>query len=559
VPDDPANQAGAPRPEQSSSALLASGRRGPDARSARTRPTRLGQVVALVLVLGLAVTAVMSWTAHVLDRGTERRLLAHQTRQAASVITSAITGIVSPLQTALGIADATDGSVAGFRAWMTRETGAGKLFISTGLWHSDGTPVTALGARPGLGPAAIARLVRAAPATAPFLVRGIDVDGSPRVVYLLGSPGSAYVVYAERAIPANRRVPAESNPAFADLDFATYLGTRETPDALQTTDVADADLPLSGTVARETIPFGDQRLTLVTRPIGHLGGELNRDLPWIVLLGGVLLSALSALITGLLVRGRMTAETDARTITALYQQLDGSYREMRDTVELLQRALLPRYDPDIPGLEIASRYVAGARGVDIGGDWYTVVRIDDDHIAFAVGDVSGHGVEAAALMGRLHFTLRAYLLEGHGPDVALSMCSLDLDLARDGHMATALVGVGRLSDRSVLLASAGHLDPLVATGSDRSYLRVPTGQPLGIAQTTYAAAAHQLPPGATMFAFTDGLVERRGEAIDVGLQRLADAIEGDRSLSSELDDVLRRVTPEGSEDDIAILALRWTG
>ncbi|MGN6607682.1 MAG: PP2C family protein-serine/threonine phosphatase [Jatrophihabitans sp.] len=519
-------------------------------------------VVAPVVVLGLAVTAILAWTAHVIDRDTERTLLQHQTRQAAAVIESAITQNVNPLQTALGIANATQGSPSGFTDWMRTVVGSAPpaRFVDVSLWDVSGPPrqLASIGVPTGQSAGAVGRFAAGAPGVPTFRIAPLTTPTGQRIAYAVGSKGGRYAVYAERAIPANRRVPAESNPAFVGVHFATYIGTRESFAALQTTDRANSDLPLTGVVARERIDFGDRMLTLVTTPSGHLGGSLNADLPWLLIVGGVVLTALSALVAGQLVSGRATAESDARTISRLYEQLDDNYREMRTNVELLQRALLPRFDPDIPGLEVASRYVAGARGVDIGGDWYTVVPIDADRFAFAVGDVSGHGVEAAALMGRLRFTLRAYLLEGHAPEVALSMTSRDLDLRVDGHMATALVGLGSIRDRTVTLASAGHLAPLVVADGTREFLAVPTGRPLGIAPTQYVASTHVVPPGAAFLAFTDGLVERRGELIDDGMQRLADAVHGGRALSSELDDVLRTVTPSGSEDDIAILALRWT-
>ena len=144
----------------------------------------------------------------------------------------------------------------------------------------------------------------------------------------------------------------------------------------------------------------------------------------------------------------------------LYEQLGGLYGEQRTIAETLQQALLPRTNPSIPNLEIATRYVAGTVGVDIGGDWYSTLPIDDAHFAFVIGDVSGRGIDAASIMARLRFTIRAYLLEGHAPDTVLEMCSHQLDIEYDGHFATVLVGVGDLETRRVVLANAGHPRPI---------------------------------------------------------------------------------------------------
>jgi serine phosphatase RsbU (regulator of sigma subunit) len=380
-----------------------------------------------------------------------------------------------------------------------------------------------------------------------------------RVGYALANPAkSPYIVYAERAIPANRQVPVESNSAFADLYYATYLGSTTNSSALETTDIAVNRLPLSGYTVRETIPFGDSSLTLVTAPIGHLGGAFGAELPWILATGGIILTIAAAFVAGQLVRRRTAAETAAHTISGLYDQLDGLYGQQRTISETLQRAVLPQSNPVIPGLEIASRYVAGDLGVDIGGDWYSMIQVDDAHFAFVVGDISGHGVAAVAIMARMRFTLRAYLLEGHPPDVALGMSSRQLDINDDGHMATVLVGIGQLASREITLANAGHPSPLLVSANQPRFVSTVVGPPLGVATTSYESTTFVMEPGSALVAFTDGLVERRDEDIEIGLQRLAKAATpADRPLDLLLTEILADLTHEQSEDDTAILAFRW--
>lgn len=535
--------------------------------------------MATVGLLGLVVTSSVSWATWRIDRNVEHRLLQVQSRQAATVIQSAIVAIVSPLQTALGAALAANGNPAQFVRFMSSRTGPQGLFVSASLWRIDGgspEPVASAGEPAELAPdstAARTMVARALRSTT-FVVTAVSTGRLPRIGYALADRNDPrFAVYAERAIPANRRVPVESNSAFSDLHFATYLGATTRSAALQTTDVRLTQLPLSGRTARETIPFGDTTLTLVTSPVGALGGALGARLQWLLLGGGVLLTVAAALVAGQLVRRRVHAETDTATIAALYAELDGLYGEQRTISETLQHALLPQSNPAIAELEIASRYVAGARGVDVGGDWYSMIRLDDTHFAFVVGDVSGRGVDAAALMARIRFTLRAYLVEGHSPDTALEMCSAQVDILRDGHIVTVLVGTGDLVTRQITLANAGHLNPLLVSQGQQHFVDTAVGLPLGVQATSYTPTTLVMPPGSMLIAYTDGLIERRGEDLALGFRRLSDAatstehpidtepIDTEPIDAEPIDDVLTAIlstmTGGGSEDDIAILAFRW--
>ena len=123
-----------------------------------------------------------------------------------------------------------------------------------------------------------------------------------------------------------------------------------------------------------------------------------------------------------------------------------------------------------------------------------------------------------------------------------------------------LAGVGDTRNRQVTLANAGHLNPLQVTASGCAALATELGPPLGIRETTYAPATVTMPPGSTLLAFTDGLVERRGENIEDGMARLAAAAGGPvPSLDGLLSGLLAELARDGAEDDIAVLAFRWTG
>jgi serine phosphatase RsbU (regulator of sigma subunit) len=179
-------------------------------------------------------------------------------------------------------------------------------------------------------------------------------------------------------------------------------------------------------------------------------------------------------------------------------------------------------------------------------------------VAFVVGDVSGRGVSAAALMARLRFTMLAYLLEGHPPDAVLDMCARQIDITDDGHFATVLIGVVDLPSGVVTVANAGHPPPLVVTGAQASYASTLVGPPLGTWAARYETTSFEVPPSSMLLAYTDGLIERRGESLDVGLERLAVAAvraAGSPSLDAALDCVLELMVRGASEDDVALLAL----
>ena len=525
-------------------------------------PARATLIVALV---GLLITVAVAWTAWTINRHNEHRLLDVQTRQATAVVSTSILSLGDPLGTALALEGATGGSAQEFDQFASTLVGPHGPFVSAVLWKLEDSgwqPVAMVGASPLMAPYSqpAVSFIRKSSTSSTFVVTPVPLHDPRRVGYAIANPKSpGLAIYAERAIPANRVVPFEKGSAFSDLNFATYLGPTTSLSALATTDLPLAQLPIRGNVVTTSIPFGDSSVTLVTAPRGPLGGALGGALPWIFLVGGVVLTLGAAALTYQLVIRRRRAERDAQTIATLYEQLDGLYDEQRSIADTLQRALLPQRNPSIPNLEIASRYLAGTDGVEIGGDWFSLIEVDEHHFAFAVGDVSGKGVGAASIMARLRFTIRAYLMEGHPPDVVLGMCSRQLNVNRDGHLSTVLIGVGDIDSGVIALANAGHLNPLRVSDNSAEFVPTEVGLPLGVEPGSYSVTTVQLASGSTFVAFTDGLVERRGESLDLGLERLVQAVAG---KTSTVDDLLSRLLstlgPAGSDDDVAMLAFRWT-
>jgi len=526
--------------------------------------------VWVIAVIGLVLTAAATWAAARSDENTEKRLLQGQTQQAAAVISTSILSLQQPLSEVLD-ADRLvprTGQAHMFTGLMGRHVGAGQQFTSASLWRSTGgrfREVGTVGAAPGLspgGPAMQAFLRHSVGATS-FVVRRVEVGGGQaRIAYALADPETGRVVYADRALASDGRARVDRNSAFADLDYAIYLGSSAETGSLATTNVDPSTLPLGGVTSSTTVPFGDVGLTMVMSPRTHLGNPLGQRLPWILLIAGILLTVGACLVARTLVRARKQAEADTATIAGLYQTVDSLYGEQRAVAFGLQHALLPHANPDIGGVEVATEYVAGARGIDIGGDWFSVIGVGEHHYAFVVGDVSGRGVDAVAEMARARFTLRAYLFDGDSPEVGLEKCSRQFDVARDGHIVTVLVGVGHRETGQTTIASAGHLPPLLVSGDGdgpvAEFVNVTPGPPLGAGAASYGSACVTLPAGATLMAYTDGLVERRGEDLAVGMDRLARTVTRSAGMPLRflVDDVLASMRHDAASDDIAVLALR---
>lgn len=247
------------------------------------------------------------------------------------------------------------------------------------------------------------------------------------------------------------------------------------------------------------------------------------------------------------------------------------YVREREGALMLQRTLLPQFVPEPPGVRVAFRYVPGSSGTEVGGDWFDVIPLAGGRVAFVVGDVMGHGLGAAATMGRLRTAVRTLAGLDMPPDELLRRVNdLGDDLAHDrseGWMATALYAVYDPSTRRCCAATAGHLPPVLvdATGgagaeSAVRLVELPTGAPLGVTGVEFEAAELEVPDGAVLVLYTDGLVEARHEDISDGLDRLCDVLRLPfTSLEDACDDVLAAMGPGREPDDVALLMARLGG
>ncbi|MFY0511374.1 ATP-binding SpoIIE family protein phosphatase [Streptomyces anulatus] len=249
----------------------------------------------------------------------------------------------------------------------------------------------------------------------------------------------------------------------------------------------------------------------------------------------------------------------------------------------LQRSMMPTLGPEIPGMTVAARYVPTGGGLQVGGDWYDMIPLPNGRIALVIGDVQGHDVRAAGLMGQLRIALRAYASEGHRPDAVLSRASRFLSGLTDAYesvegdaepatprFATCLYAEVDPEAGTLDIARAGHPDPVVISADGIAVIRQTAGGlPLGIeTDSDYPTTRVVLEPGETIMLCTDGLIETGGHDMATGWTRLRPVLEEPTEDLEQLADALVQAVhgptshyttgplADRREDDIAVLVLR---
>jgi serine phosphatase RsbU (regulator of sigma subunit) len=229
----------------------------------------------------------------------------------------------------------------------------------------------------------------------------------------------------------------------------------------------------------------------------------------------------------------------------------------------LQEDLLPVAVPHIEGLEVAMRYLPGEPGSRAGGDWYDVFELDAGRAGLVVGDITGHGVSAAAAMGQMRIAVLAYALAGHEPAAVVGRVDQLLQRLGTGDIATLVYVVVDLQSAELIVVNAGHPPPLVVEpdGTTRAVLDghsrlLGLNPPL----TERAQPRQPLLPGSHLLLYTDGLVESVERGGDDGVARLHELTEGFVGSAEELcDHVLSALAPKGARDDICIIAATVNG
>lgn len=227
----------------------------------------------------------------------------------------------------------------------------------------------------------------------------------------------------------------------------------------------------------------------------------------------------------------------------------------------LQRALLSEPTLPHPDLEIASRYLPSGTGALVGGDWYDAIALPDGCTLLVMGDVMGHGVEAAVAMSHYRSMLRALAIGGLDPEELLLRADHMINTFGFERVATCLLALVNPSARTCTYVNAGHLPPaLIRPAAGTLLVPVPPGPPLGTGLGGYRALTRTISAGSVLVLYTDGLVERRDEDIETSLRRLSalDLPTG-APLETVLDMVLARLSTGPAEDDIAVLVARALG
>ncbi|MEU9979757.1 SpoIIE family protein phosphatase [Streptomyces sp. NPDC050856] len=258
------------------------------------------------------------------------------------------------------------------------------------------------------------------------------------------------------------------------------------------------------------------------------------------------------------------------------------YRREHERALILQRSLLPPGDPEAAGLDIACRYLPGNTATEVGGDWFDVIQLPGHRTALIVGDVMGRGLRAAVAMGELRTAVRTLAqLDLEPAEVLSHLDEIARGLGTTGgaqqasraahkprgpelsevYLATCVYAVYDSVTRRCTFANAGHLPPvLVAPGEEALLLEVPPGMPLGVGGEPFEEVEVELPEGALLALYTDGLVESRDHPLDEGLQAFRSVLtDPGRPLEDVCDHILNTLDTRHGEDDIALLMARIQG
>lgn len=373
------------------------------------------------------------------------------------------------------------------------------------------------------------------------------------VLRLVGAAGGS-VILADDERQVLRAVGWESLEDRVVAGFSHFPIDAETPSALAHR--------TGEPVFVEDLDDAHARFPLVAAELVRLGCGAAAALPLVS--AGIRLGAWSLFFPA----GRVLTDGDRRflvTTAAMIAQavlrarlLDAEHRAMAQ----LQRSLLPRALDEVAGLDIAVRYAAGDAAVEVGGDWYDVVCLEEGAVGLVMGDVEGHDVEAAACMGLVRSAVRAYAAEGHPPAIVMQLANRFVaDVALDRMVTVSYMAV-HPDERLVTVVSAGHL-PVYVVDPAGGLREIPSevGPPLGVHAdgARWPETTSTLPVHSLFAAFTDGLVETRQADIDIGLARVREVLVARRADGVEdVADALLASRSPTSGDDVAMLVGRLT-
>ncbi|MEE4540430.1 PP2C family protein-serine/threonine phosphatase [Streptomyces sp. V4-01] len=255
----------------------------------------------------------------------------------------------------------------------------------------------------------------------------------------------------------------------------------------------------------------------------------------------------AALNAGLLVE----LEETNRGVVALYQH-------EHQLALTLQRTFLPAVLPSVAHMSLAVRYLAADPGNEIGGDFYEAVSTPEG-LLLAVGDVAGHNLQAAVMMGELRHALRAYAYDGHSPRAIVSRLDRLLRLTRPGRTATVCVALVDLTTGTLRFANAGHLPPLLAFAGAAPHYVHEHGPLLGLGLPQPPETTVHLTPGARLLMVTDGLIEAPGTHLDDSLEQLRSVVANAPADGEAFCDALLDAFRHHRQDDVVVFSAEFTG
>ncbi len=508
-----------------------------------------------------------AWATHTVVRDQARRLLNERSAEVGLIFATSVSNITSAMNSFLAVLRVTGASPASFaRAATSQLTGPTASRMSVALLRPDeqgGYQVLAargpaVAGRQSLGAERVRALNAASALTGsraglPVPTRIIG-SGTDRflgfAMQAKGIPGgpSNLLLYREFFLGPLSAGQQSSNAAFHELAVVLYAAPRIEPRQLLISTVG-------GPIRSDGAKFVAQNAGAGTWLLGvraksSLVGGVAENAWWTVLLAGIAISVLLATMIEFAIRRR---ETALSLYAAEHQQ-----------AEMLQRSLLPTLPP-LPGLELAARYQAGGVGQQVGGDWFDAFPLDDGGVGFAIGDVIGHDVQAAAAMSQIRAALRAYAFGGAAPAQVLTQLDRLVMTFEVTQLVSVIYGVLGPVDgagrRMLRFANAGHLPPLLQ-GPD-GQVTVLSGGTSVVIGAPFAEARDQdellVEAGSTFLLFTDGLVEAPNRSLSDSIPELARTVgqhqpgDGcdalcDRVLATRADQTLR--------DDVALLAVR---
>jgi len=254
------------------------------------------------------------------------------------------------------------------------------------------------------------------------------------------------------------------------------------------------------------------------------------------------------------------------THTAIGVQKAVMYGHEASVADTLQHTMLPSSLPEPTGIQLASRYLPASKTAQVGGDWYDAIPLPGNRVALIVGDVMGHSMTSAAIMGQLRTIVQTLAGLDLPPDEVLHHLDEQAQRLGSDHIATCLYAIYDPISHRLLMANAGH-PPAVLLYPDghAEVLRVPPGAPIGVGGVAFESVEMPAVTGATLLLYTDGLVESRDTDVGTGVEALRTHLQatthgrGTLSLDQLCDQVLQALVPGSRDDDIALLTARFEG